>query len=70
VIGGGPREQEGTEAAHELLAGQLPTAVVDYNDSCAIGLINTLQKSAIRVPDDISVVGTTTATPRSCPMSS
>jgi hypothetical protein len=50
VIGGGPREQEGTEAAHELLAGQLPTAVVDYNDSCAIGLINTLQKSAIRVP--------------------
>ncbi|MCB9247553.1 MAG: substrate-binding domain-containing protein [Ignavibacteriales bacterium] len=35
----------------------IPTAVFCYNDLLAIGLINSLLESGIKVPEDISIVG-------------
>lgn len=40
-----------------LATGSLPTAVIAFNDRCAIGVIGALSRAGIRVPQDISVVG-------------
>lgn len=43
--------------ARKLLENKnLPDAIVAINDVTAFGIINTLEKSAIKVPDDISVI--------------
>jgi DNA-binding LacI/PurR family transcriptional regulator len=58
VLTGDYTDQGGANAALELLAGpELPTAVVAANDWSAIGLLTTLVRHGIRVPDDVSVVG-------------
>jgi len=36
---------------------QVPTAVIAANDLCAIGLLDTMFRRGIRVPDDLSVIG-------------
>ena len=51
-------EEAGALAAERLLAeGDLPTAVFLANDRMAIGFIDVMRHSGIRVPDDMSVVG-------------
>lgn len=51
-------EEDGARAAHTLLArGTLPTAVLCGNDRSAFGLIETLIRAGVRIPEDISVVG-------------
>lgn len=50
----------GEEAGSRILAAvgrDLPDAVVCGNDQMAIGLLRTLAKAGVRVPDDVAVVG-------------
>jgi DNA-binding LacI/PurR family transcriptional regulator len=58
VIAGDHTEAAGTRAARALLAGgALPTAVVAYNDSCALGLLDAFNRAGVEVPADVSVTG-------------
>lgn len=58
VLGGDYTEESGARAARSLLArDQLPTAVLAANDSCALGLLETLVRAGVRAPEDISVIG-------------
>jgi DNA-binding LacI/PurR family transcriptional regulator len=51
-------EECGAEAARRLLAARrLPTAVVTGNDQAALGLILTLARAGVSVPDQVSVTG-------------
>lgn len=48
----------GRWAARVLLErGALPTAIVAHNDLMAIGVIVTLRRANLRVPDDVAVIG-------------
>jgi DNA-binding LacI/PurR family transcriptional regulator len=58
VVPGGLGEEDGARAARALLAdGDLPTAVVAFNDSSAVGLVDVLRRAGRSVPGDVSVVG-------------
>lgn len=51
-------EEGGARAARVLLeAEELPTAVVASNDQAALGVILTLARAGVSVPDDVSVTG-------------
>jgi DNA-binding LacI/PurR family transcriptional regulator len=55
---GGQTPEAGAAAARGLLDGApLPTAVVAYNDDCAVALVDALRRDGVRVPEDVSVVG-------------
>ena len=56
IVPGGPSEEDGAAAAH-VLADAPPTAVLTYNDRCAVGLLDVFVRTGIAVPDDVSVVG-------------
>ncbi|GAA1834967.1 LacI family DNA-binding transcriptional regulator [Pseudonocardia ailaonensis] len=48
----------GIRAAEALLdGGELPTAVVAFNDRTAVGLLDTLSRNGIDVPGEVSLVG-------------
>ena len=57
VVAGGYTEDEGARAARGMLADGLPTAVIAANDPCAVGVLDTVLRAGVRVPDDLSVVG-------------
>jgi DNA-binding LacI/PurR family transcriptional regulator len=57
AVAGGQSEEDGARAARELVAAGLPTAVVCFNDRCAVGLLDVLIRAGVRVPADVSVVG-------------
>ncbi|MFF4040392.1 substrate-binding domain-containing protein [Streptomyces sp. NPDC001816] len=42
---------------HLLDEGELPTAVVAYNDQCAIGVLAALSRAGVPVPGRVSVAG-------------
>lgn len=51
-------EKGGREAMRALLArGVRPTAIVAANDLSAIGAMQALRRSGLRVPDDVAVIG-------------
>ena len=54
VVGGGT-EEDGARAARPW--GPSPTAVVAFNDRCALGVLDRLRRDGIRVPEQVSVVG-------------
>jgi DNA-binding LacI/PurR family transcriptional regulator len=56
VVAGGGTEEEGAGAARAL-ASALPTAVVAFNDRCALGVLDQLRRDGTRVPEQVSVVG-------------
>jgi LacI family transcriptional regulator len=58
VLPGGPTEEDGVAGTRRLLA-EAPkvTAVIAFNDRCAMGVLDTLLRNGIRVPHDVSVVG-------------
>jgi DNA-binding LacI/PurR family transcriptional regulator len=56
VIPGGPTEEDGIRAGREL-QDNLPTAVIAFNDRCALGILESLRASGLRVPQDVSVLG-------------
>jgi DNA-binding LacI/PurR family transcriptional regulator len=58
VLPGGLTEEDGAAAARALLrTDRRPTAVTVFNDRCAIGALDVLQRAGLSVPGDISVVG-------------
>ena len=57
VEGGDFTEEAGIRAAHEILSGTLPTAVVCANDRIAVGVLDTLRRAGVGVPADVSVTG-------------
>lgn len=51
-------EDAGSAAAEILLRRpEMPTAIVACNDRAALGILETLVRNGIRVPDDVSLVG-------------
>lgn len=58
IIPGDHTEESGLRAATTLL-GQpgLPTAVVAFNDRCAVGLLDALNRAGVDVPSSVSIVG-------------
>jgi DNA-binding LacI/PurR family transcriptional regulator len=58
VIRGGETESAGADAALTVMHEQVrPTAILTFNDRCAMGLIETLIRARIDIPRDLSVVG-------------
>ncbi len=58
TVAGERTGESGTRAARLLLdAGALPTAVVTFNDSAAVGLLDALSRAGVAVPGTVSVVG-------------
>jgi DNA-binding LacI/PurR family transcriptional regulator len=58
MLAGGLTELEGAEAADAYLAlPERPSAVVAFNDRCALGFIDVVRQAGVRVPEDVSVVG-------------
>lgn len=59
VVRGGWAEINGSQAVDTLLAegGELPTAILAFNDPCAMGALSALHRAGIAVPDGVSVVG-------------
>ena len=59
VLPGDHTEAAGARAARALLdeGGVLPTAVVAYNDHCALGLLDAFNRAGVGIPADVSVVG-------------
>ena len=60
VLRGGLTEQAGAEAAEQLLDPSRPvrvTAVLAFNDRCALGVLQTAGQAGRAVPDGLSVVG-------------
>jgi DNA-binding LacI/PurR family transcriptional regulator len=54
----GAHEDAGIAAGQVLLSEQqLPTAVLASNDRCALGLMRTLGRGGIDIPQELSVVG-------------
>ena len=57
---GGLTEESGASAADQILArtaARRPTAVAAFNDRCALGLMHTLIRRGLRVPEAISIAG-------------
>ena len=51
-------EKAGSAAARTMLArSQRPTAVIAFNDPCALGFLDTVTRAGVEVPRDLSVVG-------------
>jgi len=58
IVHGGLTEEDGAEAARELLiATPRATAVAVFNDRSATGVLDVFRKAGLVVPRDISVVG-------------
>ncbi|MEI5527858.1 LacI family DNA-binding transcriptional regulator [Streptomyces brasiliscabiei] len=58
VLAGDNTEAAGERAARHLLDGaRLPTAVVAYNDQCAIGVMTALARAGVGIPGQVSVAG-------------
>jgi DNA-binding LacI/PurR family transcriptional regulator len=58
IIPGDHSEAAGSRAARVLLDdGELPTAVVAFNDASAVGLLDALLRAGVAVPGVVSVVG-------------
>lgn len=56
VVAGGDTEEDGARAM-SALASALPTAVVAFNDRCALGVLDRLRRDGVGVPEQVSVVG-------------
>ncbi len=55
---GGKNEASGASAAESILwSGDLPTAIIAFNDRCALGLIDVFIRSGISIPNDVSIIG-------------
>jgi DNA-binding LacI/PurR family transcriptional regulator len=58
VLPAGPGEEDGAAATRDLLSRTAgTTAVIAFNDRCALGVLDTLLRAGIAVPQEISVVG-------------
>ena len=56
IVAGGDAEEDGGRTALGLME-QLPSAIVAFNDRCALGILDRLRREGVRVPGQVSVVG-------------
>jgi DNA-binding LacI/PurR family transcriptional regulator len=55
---GGNDEEDGLRAGRELLErAPATTAVICYNDSCAVGMIQAAEQAGLTVPEGMSIIG-------------
>jgi len=58
IIQGGQTENSGAHAASSILLERpLPTAVITFNDRCAMGFMDSMVRARIDIPTDMSVIG-------------
>jgi DNA-binding LacI/PurR family transcriptional regulator len=57
VLPGGHSERDGMRAAQALDLSSGITAVMAFNDRCAVGVLDVLDKARVRVPKQMSVTG-------------
>lgn len=58
LVPGDHTEEAGTRAAAVLLSEvRLPSAIVTFNDRCALGLLDAVKRAGVDVPATLSVVG-------------
>lgn len=58
VVPSGSTENAGVAAMESVLAsGRVPSAVMGFNDRCALGAMDFLLRNGVRVPEEVSVVG-------------
>ncbi|MGW0877770.1 LacI family DNA-binding transcriptional regulator [Streptomyces sp. NPDC002740] len=58
IVPGDTTEKSGEAAARRLVEQEvLPTAVLAYNDPCAVGVLTELARLGVSVPQDVSVAG-------------
>jgi DNA-binding LacI/PurR family transcriptional regulator len=58
VSAGGYKAEHGARAMEDLLTdGEYPTAVLCFSDTLAAGALRTCREQGIRVPEDISIIG-------------
>lgn len=58
VEAAGMTEDDGARLAQRLIgAGGLPTAIIGFNDRCALGIIDYCLRCGTRIPEDLSVIG-------------
>jgi len=56
IIPGGTGEENGMGAG-QILQADPPTAVIAFNDRCALGIMESLKTAGLSIPADISVLG-------------
>ncbi|MFT0847597.1 LacI family DNA-binding transcriptional regulator [Actinomycetaceae bacterium L2_0104] len=55
---GGKDEASGAGVAEAILQSEdFPTAIIAFNDRCALGLIDVFIRNGVSIPEDISIVG-------------
>ena len=58
VVSGGQAQVDGQRAARQLVEqGELPTALIAYNDDTAAAVMGVLAQQGIAVPAEVSVIG-------------
>lgn len=58
VLPGAHTEESGARAAATILDGDsMPSAVVAFNDRCALGILDKLTRAGLAIPDELSLVG-------------
>ena len=58
VVPGGGDEDSGARAVQHLIeSGELPEALLCFNDHCAVGALMELRRQGVRVPQDVAVTG-------------
>ena len=60
IVPAGSDERAGSKAIARLLAGDsgtMPSALLVFNDRCALGVIDALERAGMKIPQDLSVVG-------------
>lgn len=58
VVPGGGDEDSGARAVRHLIeVGELPEALLCFNDHCAVGALMELRRQGVRVPQDVAVTG-------------
>jgi len=58
IIPGGQTESSGADAARDILVERpLPTAVITFNDRCAMGFMDSMVRARIDIPTHMSVIG-------------
>lgn len=56
TLTGGPHEEDGMRVG-QLLQANMPSAVVAFNDRCALGIIESFRAAGVGIPSDVSVLG-------------